>query len=117
LNDLAKLDIDSAPRLIQVLFGKQHAEFDPVLKNPTYSLNVNDSQKKAIQFVLAAKDLALIHGPPGTGKTTTITEIIYQLIMCHEQPIKILACGPSNLSVGKSFKMDNITSWISLISS
>ena len=40
--------------------------------------NLNDSQKEAIEFALRRKELALIHGPPGTGKTTTIVELISQ---------------------------------------
>ena len=40
--------------------------------------NLNDSQKEAIEFALKQKELAVIHGPPGTGKTTTIVELISQ---------------------------------------
>lgn len=57
---------------------------------------LNDSQKDAIRFALAAKDIALIHGPPGTGKTHTLIELIMQMI---QRKKRILVCGPSNISV------------------
>lgn len=57
---------------------------------------LNDSQKDAIRFALAAKDIALIHGPPGTGKTHTLIELILQMV---QRKKRILVCGPSNVSV------------------
>ncbi|KAN0025246.1 hypothetical protein ACTFIU_003506 [Dictyostelium citrinum] len=57
---------------------------------------LNQSQKDAISFSLSSNDIACIHGPPGTGKTTTVVEFIVQLIKSGK---KVLACGPSNLSV------------------
>lgn len=61
--------------------------FDPTL---------NDSQKDAIRFALASREIALIHGPPGTGKTHTLIELILQMI---KRNLRILVCGPSNISV------------------
>jgi len=58
--------------------------------------SLNESQKEAIRFALASPDLALIHGPPGTGKTSTIVELILQLL---KQNQRVLVCGPSNISV------------------
>ncbi|KAJ5584619.1 uncharacterized protein N7459_004419 [Penicillium hispanicum] len=57
---------------------------------------LNDSQKDAIRFALGAKDIALIHGPPGTGKTHTLIELIMQMV---QRKKRILVCGPSNVSV------------------
>lgn len=57
---------------------------------------LNDSQKDAIRFALASKDIALIHGPPGTGKTHTLIELIIQMV---QRKKRILVCGPSNVSV------------------
>ena len=57
---------------------------------------LNDSQKEAIRFALAANDVVLIHGPPGTGKTHTLIELILQLVRTGS---RILVCGPSNVSV------------------
>ncbi|ETS88000.1 hypothetical protein PFICI_01828 [Pestalotiopsis fici W106-1] len=57
---------------------------------------LNESQKDAIRFALASKEIALIHGPPGTGKTHTLIELILQLV---KRGLRILVCGPSNISV------------------
>ncbi|CAH0049424.1 unnamed protein product [Clonostachys solani] len=57
---------------------------------------LNDSQKEAIQFALASREVALIHGPPGTGKTHTLIELILQMVKRGQ---RILVCGPSNISV------------------
>lgn len=69
--------------------------------NPLHKLEwndptLNDSQKEAIRFALASREVALIHGPPGTGKTHTLIELILQLI---KQNLRLLVCGPSNISV------------------
>lgn len=58
--------------------------------------SLNESQKDAIRFALASREIALIHGPPGTGKTHTLIELILQLI---KRNLRILVCGPSNISV------------------
>ena len=57
---------------------------------------LNQSQKDAIRFALASRDIALIHGPPGTGKTHTLIELIMQMV---QRKKRILVCGPSNVSV------------------
>ncbi|KAL4932971.1 putative DNA helicase [Aspergillus undulatus] len=57
---------------------------------------LNDSQKEAIRFALASRDIALIHGPPGTGKTHTLIELITQMV---KRNLRVLVCGPSNISV------------------
>ncbi|KAH6625354.1 DNA helicase-like protein [Boeremia exigua] len=69
--------------------------------NPLHKLefsdpSLNDSQKEAIRFAIASREVALIHGPPGTGKTHTLIELILQLL---KQKLRILVCGPSNISV------------------
>lgn len=61
-----------------------------------YNSNLNDSQKAAVKFCLDANELALIHGPPGTGKTTTVVELILQSIV---KGCKILVVAPSNIAV------------------
>ncbi|QRW25820.1 P-loop containing nucleoside triphosphate hydrolase protein [Rhizoctonia solani] len=58
--------------------------------------NLNDSQKEAVKFALDSPEIALIHGPPGTGKTQTLVEIIRQLV---QQGKRVLVCGASNLAV------------------
>ncbi|PQE10113.1 hypothetical protein CJF31_00004067 [Rutstroemia sp. NJR-2017a BVV2] len=58
--------------------------------------SLNDSQKHAIKFALASREIALIHGPPGTGKTHTLIELILQML---KRKLRVLVCGPSNISV------------------
>jgi len=100
---LDKLEKGQDKRLVEVLFGKREPSFDfeseKDRKIKYHNDALNEPQKEAISFALAAQDVALIHGPPGTGKTTTVVEIIYQLIQKYGQNTKILACGPSNISV------------------
>ncbi|CAK9781174.1 putative DNA helicase [Cutaneotrichosporon oleaginosum] len=69
-----------------------------------YSSRLNDSQKEAIEFCLRADTLACIHGPPGTGKTHTLIEVIFQLLARPAgpettQPPRILVTAPSNLAL------------------
>ncbi len=60
------------------------------------SLALNHPQCEAVAFALAAKDFAIIHGPPGTGKTTTVVEFIRQSVARGDT---VLACAPSNQAV------------------
>ncbi|KAF2838234.1 DNA helicase [Patellaria atrata CBS 101060] len=58
--------------------------------------SLNGSQKDAIRFAMASREIALIHGPPGTGKTHTLIELILQIL---QRKLRLLVCGPSNISV------------------
>lgn len=57
---------------------------------------LNLSQEKAADMVLRAKDVAVVHGPPGTGKTTTLVEAIYETL--HRE-VQVLVCAQSNMAV------------------
>ncbi len=57
---------------------------------------LNESQQKTVKAILQNKDIIIVHGPPGTGKTTTLTEAIGQLIKAGE---KVLVSAPSNTAV------------------
>jgi DNA polymerase alpha-associated DNA helicase A len=57
---------------------------------------LNEEQRNCVRNALGCKNLAIIHGPPGTGKTSTLTEIILQFL---EQNKKILVVSPSNIAV------------------
>jgi len=62
--------------LKEVLFNERKPEFESNRKIKAYNIYLNESQIRSIEHSLAAKDLAIVHGPPGTGKTTTVVEII-----------------------------------------
>lgn len=57
---------------------------------------LNPSQEEAVNKVLAAKDVVVVHGPPGTGKTTTLVEAIYETLHRENQ---VLVCAQSNTAV------------------
>lgn len=57
---------------------------------------LNSSQEQAVNDVLWAKDVAVVHGPPGTGKTTTLVEAIYEVLHRESQ---VLVCAQSNMAV------------------
>ncbi|NXG59682.1 SMBP2 protein, partial [Hemiprocne comata] len=86
-----------ASDLIDVLFftsAPSTASETRPLKLFNDSLDV--SQREAVSFSLAQRELAIVHGPPGTGKTTTLVEIILQAV---QQGLKVLCCAPSNVAV------------------
>ena len=62
-----------------VLFGRRDPAFDFERTTGTYIDN-NDAQDEAVRLALAAADLALVHGPPGTGKTYTLARIVRELV-------------------------------------
>ncbi|KAL7943451.1 P-loop containing nucleoside triphosphate hydrolase protein [Trichoderma barbatum] len=104
MEKLQKMGEAEYSSFIRVLFGLSTPS--PVPQDLTTSDEVgniewidptlNDSQKDAIRFALASREVALIHGPPGTGKTHTLIELILQMIKRDQ---RILVCGPSNISV------------------
>ncbi|KAH7329278.1 hypothetical protein B0I35DRAFT_448515 [Stachybotrys elegans] len=104
MEKLQKMTEQEYSSFIRVLFGlsspspvPQDPATDPAVGQIDWiNPNLNDSQKDAIRFALASREIALIHGPPGTGKTHTLIELILQLVK-REQ--RILVCGPSNVSV------------------
>lgn len=57
---------------------------------------LNSSQESAVNQVLAAKDVAIVHGPPGTGKTTTLVEAVYETLHRENQ---VMVCAQSNTAV------------------
>lgn len=91
---------DKTTGLARILLG--HSSPSPPL--PVTSLSdfsffdtsLNQSQQEAVKHSLLSSELALIHGPPGTGKTYTLIEVIRQLVKLKK---RVLVCGPSNISV------------------
>ena len=100
MTKLQKMQPSEHSTLTQVLFGQVSPT--PISPNDLNSEikwqdpSLNDSQKEAIRFALATREIALIHGPPGTGKTHTLIELILQLL---DRGQRLLVCGPSNISV------------------
>jgi len=87
---------DRLAELRDVLLGETKPEFAPPTELTLLNAGLNASQREAIQFALSGRDLAIIHGPPGTGTTTTVVELIRQAIQRGD---RVLACAPSNLAV------------------
>jgi ATP-dependent RNA/DNA helicase IGHMBP2 len=87
--------------LRDILLAEKHPEFHPVQGLKPLNTGLDATQQEAVQFALTARDLALIHGPPGTGKTTAVVELIRQAIRRGE---KVLACAPSNMAVDNIFE-------------
>ncbi|XP_068800646.1 DNA-binding protein SMUBP-2 isoform X2 [Struthio camelus] len=97
LNALSQYHGGPASDLIDVLFfSSDPSAFSETKPLKLYNDSLDASQKDAISFSLAQRELAIIHGPPGTGKTTTIVEIILQAV---QQGLKVLCCAPSNVAV------------------
>jgi hypothetical protein len=87
---------DRLAELRRVLLGEAAPSFGPAPDLTPLDEALNDSQRDAVRFALSAADLALIHGPPGTGKTTTLVELIRQAVRRGQ---RVLVCAPSNLAV------------------
>ena len=83
-------------RLIRTLTGAQSPGFQPEILPSTIPV-LNNSQQEAVNKILAANELAIVHGPPGTGKTTTLVQAIKALFQRDRQ--KILVTAPSNTAV------------------
>lgn len=84
-------------RLLQLrstLLGDREVLFSDV--EMAYSQRLNDTQNEALRKVLSAKDIAIVHGPPGTGKTTTLVEAIVHTVKREPQ---VLVCAPSNAAI------------------
>jgi len=76
--------------------------YSPAVRPETFSFPdmhfpyLNPVQEHAVNEVLRAKDVAIVHGPPGTGKTTTLVEAIYETLRRESQ---VLVCAQSNMAV------------------
>ncbi|HAA22626.1 MAG TPA: IGHMBP2 family helicase [Cytophagales bacterium] len=80
--------------LRELLAGKLQPRFD-ALQNWELP-KLNESQNRALAHVLAAKDVGIIHGPPGTGKTTTLVVAVEQVVNLEK---RTLVCAASNAAV------------------
>lgn len=85
---------DRTAYLRDLLLSRQTAEFRTL--TPMSFPWLNESQEGAVNKVLCAREVAIVHGPPGTGKTTTLVEAICETLNRENQ---ILVCAQSNMAV------------------
>ena len=94
LREVAEAKGNRTARLREVLLGKA-----PALRRETGPVRfpwLNVSQEKAVNQVLCAKEVAVVHGPPGTGKTTTLVEAVYETLHRENQ---VMVSAQSNTAV------------------
>ena len=96
LQSAERADRGRLAQLRDVMLGQRPPRLEDPEPLTPLDAGLNDSQQQAVRFALAAPDLAIVHGPPGTGKTRTVAELIRQAVARGE---KVLACAPSNLAV------------------
>ncbi len=87
---------DRLAELRGVLWGESAPQFENDANFIPLDTSLNDSQAEAVRLALSASHFAIVHGPPGTGKTTTLVELIRQAVRRGD---KVLVCAPSNLAV------------------
>jgi ATP-dependent RNA/DNA helicase IGHMBP2 len=83
-------------RLVQLLTGRRPPTFE-MYSSPVLQKGLNKSQQEAVTKILSANELAIVHGPPGTGKTTTLVQAIKALL--QKEKGQILVVAPSNAAV------------------
>ncbi len=101
---LDKAEAASASRFAElrdVLLGLRTPSFHASDSFQPLDKNLNESQLEAVRFALSAEDVAILHGPPGTGKTTTVVELIRQITRGGG---RVLAVAPSNIAVDNLFE-------------
>ena len=94
LREVAEAKGNRTARLREVLLGKA-----PALRRETGPVRfpwLNASQEKAVNQVLCEKEVAVVHGPPGTGKTTTLVEAVYETLHRENQ---VMVSAQSNTAV------------------
>ena len=94
LDDVANAKGRRTTELLKIFSGQQ-APRTLTLNNMSFPW-LNPTQERAVNEVLRAKDVAVVHGPPGTGKTTTLVEAIYETLRRETQ---VLVCAQSNMAV------------------
>lgn len=98
LKEVIKAEDNRVAELREILLGEAKA----VVKRPENYIQgdrltgLNESQQRALDQVVSAADVEFIHGPPGTGKTTTIVQAIKRTVKDEQQ---VLVCAPSNAAV------------------
>jgi superfamily I DNA and/or RNA helicase len=91
-----RLESDKEGHLTRVLTGQKAPTFDDTFLKTNIS-RLNPSQNEAVHKILTANELAIVHGPPGTGKTTTLVQAIKAMIARDRKQVLVVA--PSNTAV------------------
>lgn len=91
LNFFINVEKGRPKELRDKILGYKNLSFQP--KNVASIPVLNTSQQEALKAICEAEDLAIVHGPPGTGKTTTLVHAIVELLKEEKQ---IMVCAPSN---------------------
>lgn len=94
LEDIIRAKGNRLAELRDTLLGTQKPEFRDLY--PVRLPWLNSTQEMAVNRVLCTRDFSIVHGPPGTGKTTTLVEAIYETL--HREP-QVLVCAQSNTAV------------------
>lgn len=94
LEDVLRAKGNRLGELRDILLGTVKAGFRELY--PVRFPWLNSTQESAVNKVLCTRDVAIVHGPPGTGKTTTLVEAIYETL--HREP-QVLVCAQSNTAV------------------
>lgn len=94
IHELRDTDDRKLQHLRSVLIGDEQPSFRT--EQPVTFPWLNASQQKAVQKVLCAREVAIVHGPPGTGKTTTLVEAIGETLRREAQ---VMVCAQSNAAV------------------
>lgn len=94
LEDVLQARGNRLAELRDILLGTQPPRFRELY--PVRFPWLNATQETAVNKVLCTEDVAVVHGPPGTGKTTTLVEAIYETL--HREP-QVLVCAQSNTAV------------------
>ncbi len=94
LEDVLQAKSNRLAELRDILLGTQLPRFRELY--PVRFPWLNATQETAVNKVLCTEDVAVVHGPPGTGKTTTLVEAIYETL--HREP-QVLVCAQSNTAV------------------
>lgn len=97
LREVIKAENNRTAELREILLGEATTLALPTINKHSETISIlNSSQEAALQKVINAQDIAFIHGPPGTGKTTTLVQAIIQTV---KQENQVLVCAPSNAAV------------------
>ena len=94
------------PVLLQLLLDPGSLEFDKVVTPQFWDDGLDEIQREAVKKALESKDIFLVHGPPGTGKTRMIVELVRQILNApDEKENKILVTSQSNVAVNHALTM------------